>query len=124
MKKAHFKAIHPVLPVRDVPKAIKQYVEKLGFELIFVDSTEDNRYAGIQRGNVMLHLQWHDEVGFDSVEKLNLRFEIDDVDALFTEYENCGLFHEHTALRDTPWGTREFAFYDMDSNGLTFYRDL
>ena len=72
----------------------------------------------------MLHLQWHDEDGFSSVEKLNLRFEIEDVDALFEEYENCGLFHEYTALRDTAWGTREFAFYDMDSNGLTFYRDL
>ena len=28
------------------------------------------------------------------------------------------------AMRDTPWGTREFAFYDPDRNGLTFYRDL
>ncbi len=124
MSKANFLNLHPVLPVRDVPNAIRQYVDLLGFDLIFVDSQEDTRYAGIQRGNVMLHLQWHDESGFDSVEKLNLRFEIDNVDALFAEYENCGLFHEHTALRDTPWGTREFAFYDMDSNGLTFYRDL
>jgi hypothetical protein len=25
---------------------------------------------------------------------------------------------------DKPWGTREFAFFDPDRNGLTFYRDL
>jgi uncharacterized glyoxalase superfamily protein PhnB len=53
-----------------------------------------------------------------------LRFLIDDVDALFEEYADKGVFHERTALRDTPWGTREFAFYDCDGNGLTFYRDL
>lgn len=27
-------------------------------------------------------------------------------------------------VRDTPWGTREFALYDLDLNALTFYLDL
>ena len=45
-------------------------------------------------------------------------------DALFAEYKSQDVFHQHTALRDTAWGTREFAFYDENSNGLTFYRDL
>jgi hypothetical protein len=34
------------------------------------------------------------------------------------------VFQDHTALSDTPWRTREFAFYDLDGNGLTFYRNL
>jgi uncharacterized glyoxalase superfamily protein PhnB len=53
-----------------------------------------------------------------------LRFVVDDPDTLFAEFEPLGLFHEHTRLANTPWGTREFAFYDPDGNGLTFYRDL
>ena len=47
-----------------------------------------------------------------------------DVEGLFEEYREQGVFHERTALRRTAWGTREFAFYDLDMNGLTFYRDL
>ncbi len=35
-----------------------------------------------------------------------------------------GGFHAMTALRDTAWGTREFAFYDLNGNGLLFYRNL
>jgi hypothetical protein len=31
---------------------------------------------------------------------------------------------EKTQARDSPWGTREFGFRDMDGNGLIFYRDL
>ncbi len=82
------------------------------------------RYAGIRRDDVEIHLQWHDEIDFASVEKLNLRFYVEGVDELFEEYKTRDVFHENTELRQTPWGTREFAFYDPDSNGLTFYRDL
>ncbi len=53
-----------------------------------------------------------------------IRFLVADVDALHDELKSKGVFHKNTALRDTPWGTREFAFYDLDQNGLTFYRDL
>ena len=43
---------------------------------------------------------------------------------LIAEYQDKQVFHDLTRLADTPWGTREFAFYDPDGNGLTFYRDL
>ena len=46
------------------------------------------------------------------------------VDALFVEYQDKGVFHSQTALRYTPWGTREFAFYDLNGNGLFFYQNL
>ena len=52
-----------------------------------------------------------------------LRFVVSDVDALFEELKDKGIFHEQTALRATPWGTREFALFDPDKNGLTFYVD-
>ena len=101
MNVAQFKAVHPVLPARNVGDAIRYYVD-----------------------GVELHLQWHDEAGFGKVERLALRFLIDDVDGLYKEYEDKGVLHAGTALRDTPWGTREFAFYDLNGNALFFYRDL
>ena len=53
-----------------------------------------------------------------------LRFVIKDVESLFEEYCTQGVFHDRTELRETPWRTRKFAFYDGDQNGLTFYYDL
>ena len=124
MTRATFTAVNPVLPVRSVNKAIEYYVNKLGFGLLFQDTAENPHYAGVGRGGVQLHLQWHDEASFEFVERLSLRFVIDGVDALFAEYEPQGVFHGQTAVCDTAWGTREFAFYDLDGNGLTFYQDL
>ena len=53
-----------------------------------------------------------------------LRFVVPDVEDLFEEYTEQDVLHEGTVLWETPWGTKEFAFYDPDQNGLTFYRDL
>ena len=61
MTQPQFQAVHPVIPVRDVAKAVDQYVNKLGFSLLFQDDPDKPMYAGIKRDNVELHLQWHDE---------------------------------------------------------------
>lgn len=116
--------VQPVLPSRDVAAAIAYYVARLGFELAFADSIEDPAYAGVRRGGVELHLQWHDPEEWERVERPMLRFVVSDIEGLYEEYAPRGVFHDRTKLRDTPWGTREFAFYDLDMNGLAFYRDL
>lgn len=113
-----------MLPSRDVAAAIGFYVGRLGFELAFADSTTDPRYAGVRRDGIALHIQWHDAEEWSRVERPMLRFVVPEVEALFEEYRDQGVFHKRTALRRTPWGTREFAFYDLDMNGLTFYRGL
>ena len=119
-----FREVNPVLPVRDVNNAARYYCAKLGFGLRFQDDPQDPKYAGVARDGVRRHLQWHDPTSFrEGVDTLILRFLIADVDALSAEYKDQGVFHERTALRDTPWGTREFSFYDLDGNGLTFYCD-
>lgn len=123
-KTLQFLAVHPVLPVRNIGKAIKYYTEKLGFGSVFQDDENDPKYAVIVRDEVELHLQWHHEEDFETVEKLALRFYIQDVESLFEEYKDKDVFHNRTALQDTHWGTREFAFFDLDSNGLFFYRSL
>lgn len=121
---AQFKTVQPVLPARNVAEAIDFYTNKLGFELVFQDEEEFPKYAGIKREKVELHLQWHDEKDFDSVEKLTLRFVVEDVDALFEEYKGFELFGMNEEPVETVWGTYEFSFYDLNNNALFFYRDL
>ncbi len=119
---ARFHAVQPVLPTRDVAAAVAWYVERLGFQYAF----GEGNYVGVRRDAIEIHLQWNGEGEFasGSVGPASLRFVVDDPDLLFAELETKGVFHERTALRNTPWGTREFAFYGPDRNGLTFYRDL
>jgi hypothetical protein len=66
-----------------------------------------------------MQFQFEHEMG-----TIRLRFLVDDPDALFTEYGHRGVECTATGIRNTPWGTREFALYDLDRNALTFYRDL
>src|SRR5579872_6807497 len=117
-----FKMAIPVLPARDVSEAVRFYVDRLGFELRFQDSDDSPQYAGVRRGNVVLHLQFQFEKDFEAgtAGQAMLRLVVDDPDALFEEYRDKGVFHEWTKLVDTPWKTREFGFFDLNRNGLTF----
>ena len=121
MKTANLKQVHPILGARDLEKALAFYVERLGFELAFRDGSQPTNYAGIRRDGIELHFQFQYE---HEMSKTRLRILVADPDALYDEYVDKQVFHDRTKLTDTPWGTREFAFYDLDGNGLTFYRNL
>ena len=118
-----FKGVHPVLPVQDVRAAARFYCEKLGFSPLFADSDDDPRYAGVGRDGVEIHLQWHDPAEWASVDRPQLRFLVEDVDGVYAEFKSAGAIPEGKVVRDTAWGTREFAFFDPDKNGLAFYCD-
>ena len=124
MTTAKFKEVNPILPVSDVEAAVQYYTDRLGFRISFRDRSSPSNYVGVRRDGVELHLQWHEACDIGPKGTLMLRFIVDDPDALFAEYRGQGLFHERTELADKPWGTREFAFYDLNGHGLTFYRDL
>ena len=120
----YLKHIHPVLPVKNVAKAIDYYVKKLGFKLAFTDTTSEQGYAGVSRDDIQVHLQWHDEKEWNQgLDRPLLRIYVNNIKELYDEYKIQDVFHEQTALRETPWGTKEFAFYDLYRNGLIFYRD-
>ncbi len=116
-----FKETHPIIGTRDVQRAITFYTEQLGFQLAFKDHPETPNYVGYRRDAVELHMQFQypHEMG-----TLRLRLLVTDPDALLGEYRQRGIECSPAGLRDTPWGTREFALYDPDRNALTFYRDL
>lgn len=119
------KQIHPVLPVIDVSKAVAYYVNNLGFKLGFTDTIDAHGYAGVRRDHVEINLQWHDEKEWVAgLDRPMLRIYVENISELFDEYNSNKVFHDNTFLKKTPWGTEEFAFYDLYGNGLTFYREI
>ncbi|HPF13977.1 MAG: VOC family protein [Planctomycetes bacterium] len=121
---AHFKEVHPILPVLDIEAAIQFYTERLGFRLAFRDPSGPDNYVGVRRDGVELHFQYQREVDMPPRGSIMIRFLVDDPDALFAEYQSSGEFDKPTSVEDKPWGTREFALMDPNGHGLTFYRDL
>src|SRR6266404_3959263 len=116
-----FKQTHPIVGTRDIKRAIEFYTQRLGFQLAFGDKTDPPNYVGFRRDAVELHMQFQFEHEMGTI---RLRFLVEDPDALFNEYRGRGVECSANGIRDTAWGTREFALYDMDRNALTFYRDL
>ena len=115
----------PILDVHDVERAVRFYVDPLGFQLEFHDDDHPDNYAGVSRVNVFLHMQWQYEDAFrdGTAGPMRVRVLIDDPDALFEEYRSRGVLNDQTQVRDTSWGTREFSLRDPDGNGLIFFRD-
>ena len=116
-----FRQTHPILGTRDIQRAIAFYTRQLGFELAFGDKADPPNYVGFRRDAVELHMQFQFEHEMGTI---RLRFLVEDPDALFDEYRRRGVECSPQGVRATPWGTREFALYDLDRNSLTFYRDL
>jgi catechol 2,3-dioxygenase-like lactoylglutathione lyase family enzyme len=116
-----FKETHPILGTLDIQRAIAFYTQQLGFRLAFKGDDDPPNYVGFRRDAVELHMQFQfpSEMG-----TIRLRFLVADPDALFNEYERRGVECAPPGVHDTPWGTREFALYDLDRNALTFYREL
>ena len=116
-----FKETHPILGTRDIQRAIEFYTQQLGFQLAFKDKADPPNYVGFRRDAIELHMQFQFEYEMGTI---RLRFLVEDPDALFDEYRKRGVECTPNSVHNTPWGTREFAHYDLDCNALTFYRDL
>lgn len=115
-----FRRTHPIIGTRDIKRAIEFY-HRLGFQLAFQDNPDAPNYVGFRRDQVELHMQFQYD---HEMSTIRLRFLVEDPDALFAEYQQRGIECSTSGICDTPWGTREFALYDVDRNALTFYRDL
>ncbi|CAG1770874.1 hypothetical protein BAC2_01339 [uncultured bacterium] len=124
-------AVHPVLMARDVPTSIAFFL-RLGFTLVFTDSSASPRYAVLTRDACELHLQWQDESQWQGhPDRPTYRFLVADVDRFFHELLSSGIVSDPSASGspwalpgNTPWGTREFHLKDPGGNGLQFYRPV
>lgn len=115
-----------ILDVRDVEAALRYYCDQLGFTVDFRNAEAPHNYAGIRRGNVLLHMQWQSADAFrqGTAGHLRVRIDVDDPDALYNEYHARDVAGLGTAPEDTGWGTREFALRDPDGNHLAFFVDV
>lgn len=113
----------PVLASENVARDIEWYEQKLGFKNVY-DSTaySDNPvdYAVLGRQDLYLHLQFQFPQDMTSTD---IRFQVKNIQPIFQEYLAKDLFKED-ALWETAWGTREFGFFDLSGNRLTFFEDL
>ena len=116
-----FRETHPIIGARDIQRGIAFYTRMLGFDLAFKDHADTPNYVGFRRDAVELHMQFQFE---HEMSIIRLRLLVEDPDALFSEYRQRSVECSPGGIRDTPWGTREFAIYDQDRNALTFYRRL
>jgi catechol 2,3-dioxygenase-like lactoylglutathione lyase family enzyme len=116
-----FRTVHPILGTRDILRATEFYTRQLGFAVAFDDKGNPPNYVGFRRDAVELHMQFQFE---HEMSTTRLRLLVEDPDGLFDEYRQRGIECVASGARDTPWGTREFALYDLDRNALTFYRHL
>ena len=113
--------IEPVLPSQDIPRDIAWHDRYTGFKSVF----GDEMYAGLQREHLCLHLQWHADTPDDpllggSVIKIFVK----DLMPLFEEFVERGTISPEKLRQNTPWGTHEFGFYDLNKNAIFIVQDV
>lgn len=113
--------IIPVLPSADISRDIAWYEKKAGFETKY----SDKMYAVLCRGNICLHLQWHADTENDpllggSVIRINVK----NIQALFDEFVWRGTVTRDAFKANTPWGTNEFGFFDLNKNAIFVMEDI
>lgn len=118
---SNFLQIEPVLPSLDIERDIVWYQKYTGFELVF----GDNMYAGLKREHLYIHLQWHADTEDDpllggSVIKLFVK----DIQPVFNEFLERGTIVKSKLRMNTPWGTHEFGFYDLNRNAIFMVQDV
>jgi hypothetical protein len=106
----------PVLPVRDVARAVAFYCEKLGFQKYF----ELGPYAGIGRGSIELHLDGSSPF----VAPIRARLGVAGVDGLHDELAKHDVIDPAEPLETKPFGMRQFTAIDPDQNRITFFEPV
>ena len=115
-----FLQIEPVMPSRNIEKDIAWYDQYLGFK----PQSFDDMYAVLKRDHLYIHLQWHADNEDDpllggSVIKLFVK----GIDQFFEEFVKRGAVNPDKLRKNTPWGTHEFGFYDLNKNAIYIVED-
>ncbi len=119
--KTEFLGIIPVLPSADIARDIAWYKEKAGFEVKF----SDTMYAGLYRNGINIHLQWHADTESDPLLGGSvIRIVLKNINPLFNELIERGLVKPDALKANTPWGTNEFGFFDLNKNAIFIMEDV
>ncbi len=118
---SQFKQIIPVIPTADMKRDVAWYAEKTGFQYIF----GDEGYAGVKRDNLEIHLQWHADTADDPLNGGSVvKIFIEGIEDFFNELLERGTVTSDQLRKNTPWGTHEFGFYDLNKNAIFFVEDV
>jgi catechol 2,3-dioxygenase-like lactoylglutathione lyase family enzyme len=107
--------IAPVFRVKDLPRSLAYYRERLGFDTEF---NYENFYASVQREGCHIHLQCapatpRDQTAFERDEQLDACVVVQDAPALSRAFAATGATFS-VPLRQMPYGTE---FYVKDPDG-------
>lgn len=116
-----FLRVIPVLPSADIARDIAWYKERAGFETI----SSDKMYAVLFRQEFYIHLQWHAGTPGDPLlEGSVIRIGVKKIKPILEEFIERGTIKLEDFRVNTPWGTNEFAFCDLNSNAVFITEDL
>ena len=103
----------------DIDRTLAFYTQRLGFtrEVFQVEDA-----AGVERDGVQIHFWKCDDPSI--AESTSCRIEVVGIEQLYEELLPQGVIHPNGSLADQPWGYREFAVLDCDSNLITFVEEL
>lgn len=114
--------IIPVLESADIDRDIAWYKEKTGFEVSFL---HEKMYAGLYREEFEIHLQWHAGTNDDPMNGgAVIRIDVKNIKPIFEEFKLRGTVADKDFKANTPWGTNEFAFHDLNSNAIFISEDI
>ena len=112
--------IIPVLSSPDIERDLEWYEKYAGFKYCF----GDKGYAGLHRENLEFHLQFHHGNEKDPVLAGVIKMFVSDIQPYFEEFVNRGTITKEKLNRNTPWGTHEFGFYDLNKNAIFIVQDI
>ncbi len=116
-----FLHITPVLPSQDIDRDVQWYLDHVGFHVVH----KDKMYAVLKRDNLSLHLQWHAGIPDDPLLGGSvIRIFVKNIQDIFDELLERKTVHKNKMNWDTPWGTNEFGFYDLNNNAVFFVSDI
>ncbi len=111
----------PILPSADIARDISWYKEKAGFEIHYSDAM----YAVLYRENICMHLQWHADNDSDPLLGGSVvRIVVKNIQPIFDEFVQRGTVAKNSFRANTPWGTNEFGFFDLNKNAIFIMEDI
>ena len=126
MQNPLFIQMSPICPVTDMGRT-QTFWKRLGFTISFCDAVtpETSNYAGVSRSGLELHLQTFTPEQMTYTQTMALRIKIRNRAGLETIHAEWSPLDIITApLKEQPWGTYEFGFFDPDRTPFFFYVDL
>ena len=115
----------PAMPVRDVPRAVVFYREKLGFLVVH----QDGGCAIVRRDGVEITLWEASSPGTPGAEphlagSAWCRVVVTGLRELYAELQRAGVIHPNGPLKSQDWGVDDFATLDLDGNLIGFYEPM